>query len=71
METKTLKEWLKLLPLSVRLKYMENLRIQKNFHYLKQIFEKEFTISASFLWLTSKEGFEYWNKVEDKYILNK
>jgi hypothetical protein len=72
MEQQTLREWLKLLPLQKRLQAIENVRRYKPFelnYCLDFIQSKEITLVGGFVFERTRQGYNYWMNINNKYFI--
>ena len=72
MEQQTLREWLKLLPLQKRLQAIENIRrdnIPNLSYHLDFKYCKSSTLAGSFVFEKTRQGYNYWMNINDKYFL--
>jgi hypothetical protein len=72
MEQKTLREWLKLLPLQKRLQAIENIRrdnIPNLIYHLNFKYCKSSTLAGSFVFSKTRQGHDYWQNINNKYFL--
>lgn len=66
----TRRQHLKKLPLAIRLKAMENIRLYwpEGFNRYLDEYDEYFDLCGAFGWAETKQGLNYWNNVDNQYF---
>ena len=62
--SKTVREWIKDLPLDIQEKYIANLDYKDTLDDLKMTFSS--CLTSAFIWSKTPEGIEFWKKISER-----